>query len=45
VFSSLFFCLGDTGNAGTSFKLAADLNMEAKESEEEEDDDIDWEEG
>ncbi|KAJ3709092.1 hypothetical protein LUZ61_012797 [Rhynchospora tenuis] len=35
----------DTGNAGTSYKLAADLNMEAKESEEEEDDDIDWEEG
>lgn len=39
-----FVCPGDAGNAGTSYKLA-DLNMEAKESEEEEDDDIDWEEG
>ena len=28
-----------------SYKLAADLNMEAKESEEEDDDEIDWEEG
>lgn len=40
----LFFCPGDTGNAEASYKLAADLNVEAKESDEEEDD-IDWEDG
>ncbi|KAJ3688403.1 hypothetical protein LUZ61_017567 [Rhynchospora tenuis] len=33
------------GNAGTSYKLAEDLNMEAKESEEEEGDSINREEG
>ncbi|KAF3327931.1 General transcription factor IIE subunit 1 isoform 3 [Carex littledalei] len=32
-------------NAEASYKLAADLNMEAKESEEEEEDNIDWEDG